>query len=53
VHTMRPGALKDSLTQYLEKEADLFTAHPFSIGHRGASLQFPEHTTKSCRRGRV
>lgn len=44
---MRPGPLKTALTQCLEKDAGFFTAHPFSIGHRGAPLQFPEHTAES------
>lgn len=38
------GELKDSL-----HNCDLsgITGHPFSIGHRGAPLQFPEHTMES------
>lgn len=45
---MRPGALKDTLMQCLEdKDASFFTPHPFSVGHRGAALMFPEHTAES------
>jgi len=38
------GVLKDKL---LQCQAGPFTATDFSIGHRGAALQFPEHTRES------
>ncbi|GJD72278.1 hypothetical protein CFIICLFH_0491 [Methylobacterium goesingense] len=42
VDSMKPGPLKDRLQAC---GADrLYTARPFSIAHRGAPLQFPEHT---------
>ena len=44
---MRPSALKSNLTKCLEKPPSFFTAHDFSIGHRGACMQFPEHTNES------
>jgi glycerophosphoryl diester phosphodiesterase len=44
---MRPGELKTMLMQCLEKDAHFFTTHPFSVAHRGACLQFPEHTAEA------
>lgn len=44
VEDMDPGELKDTLRQ-CSNEAMLRTT--FSIGHRGAPLQFPEHTRES------
>ncbi|MBS3798020.1 glycerophosphodiester phosphodiesterase [Pseudoalteromonas sp. BDTF-M6] len=44
VDAMAPSALKDKLLACGDKE---FKAHAFSIGHRGAPLQFPEHTRES------
>lgn len=46
VQTMRESALKEELKQCL---IDTEAYHPsdFSIGHRGACLQFPEHTLES------
>ncbi|MGD9740922.1 MAG: glycerophosphodiester phosphodiesterase family protein [Bauldia sp.] len=41
VDNMDPGALQDTLRQC---EAGPFARTTFSIGHRGAPLQFPEHT---------
>ncbi|GGW67341.1 glycerophosphodiester phosphodiesterase family protein [Alishewanella tabrizica] len=38
------GTLKTRLSQCLTQPA---TRHPFSIGHRGAPLQFPEHSKAS------
>lgn len=39
-----PGELKTALNQCLQQPAK---RHPFSIGHRGAPLQFPEHSKAS------
>ena len=44
VDDMDDGALKDALKQC---EAGPFYRTKFSIGHRGAALQFPEHTRES------
>ncbi|WP_295512946.1 glycerophosphodiester phosphodiesterase family protein [uncultured Sulfitobacter sp.] len=41
---MEEGALKDQLTQCMGQEGQTSL---FSIGHRGAPLQFPEHTVES------
>ncbi len=40
------GALKDELSACL---GNPLTPHPFSIGHRGAPLHYPEHTVESYR----
>ena len=44
VDAMAEGPLKDRLQACA---ASTFTATDFSIGHRGAPLQFPEHTVES------
>ena len=44
VEDMDPGALKATLKQCNEKP---LRKTDFSIGHRGAALQFPEHTKES------
>lgn len=44
VDDMDEGALKDALKQC---EAGPFYRTDFSIGHRGAAMQFPEHTRES------
>jgi len=44
VNDMDPGALKAELEQCKDHS---FTRTDFSIGHRGAPLQFPEHTRES------
>ncbi|MBC8132736.1 MAG: glycerophosphodiester phosphodiesterase [Deltaproteobacteria bacterium] len=44
VNNMDEGALKDEL---LECSEGPFSRTDFSIGHRGAALQFPEHTKES------
>ena len=44
VDDMDEGTLKDALKQC---EAGPFYRTAFSIGHRGAALQFPEHTRES------
>jgi glycerophosphoryl diester phosphodiesterase len=44
VDDMDPGPLKRKLEQCAEGP---FEASDFSIGHRGAPLQFPEHTVES------
>lgn len=46
VDRMEPGALKEKL---LSCAAMRFEQKDFSIGHRGAPLQFPEHTVESNR----
>jgi glycerophosphoryl diester phosphodiesterase len=45
VDDLRAGPLKDQLQQCAQRER--FTPRDFSIGHRGAALQFPEHTLES------
>jgi glycerophosphoryl diester phosphodiesterase len=44
VNDMDEGELKDTLIQCADGP---FTSTDFSIGHRGAALQFPEHTVES------
>lgn len=44
VDGMDPGALKDKLMQC---KAGPFQRSDFSIGHRGAAMQFPAHTRES------
>src|SRR5262245_40690836 len=44
VEGMDPGPLKQSLQKC---SAGPFVKTDFSIGHRGAGLQFPEHTKES------
>jgi glycerophosphoryl diester phosphodiesterase len=46
VEGMEPGPLKDKLMQCSDGP---FHRTDFSIGHRGAALQFPEHTLESYR----
>jgi len=46
VDQLRPGALRDALTECAASRR-LFERSAFSIGHRGAPLQFPEHTRES------
>src|SRR4029077_6252471 len=45
---MDPGPLKDKLQSC---ENGPFYRTDFSIGHRGAPLQFPEHTREACSSG--
>lgn len=45
VDDMSEGPLKERLQQCTQRGA--YTAREFSIGHRGAALQFPEHTVES------
>ena len=45
VDDLREGPLKETLQRCTRREA--FTPSTFSIGHRGAPLQFPEHTVES------
>jgi glycerophosphoryl diester phosphodiesterase len=45
VDDMSDGALKRRLQQCTQRA--VFTPREFSIGHRGAALQFPEHTAES------
>ena len=47
VDDMDESALKYALQQCLDDPAVDFAPHDFSIGHRGACLQFPEHTEES------
>ena len=44
IDDMEAGELKEKLQQC---QAGPFSTSDFSIGHRGASLQFPEHTKES------
>jgi len=44
VENMDEGPLKEKLSQCSEKPVG---KRDFSIGHRGAALQFPEHTRES------
>ncbi len=46
VDDMADGALKQKL-QACAAERNRFTRRDFSIGHRGAAMQFPEHTRES------
>lgn len=46
VNNMDPGELKAELQQC---KANEFARTDFTIGHRGAALQFPEHTEESYR----
>jgi glycerophosphoryl diester phosphodiesterase len=48
VDAMEPGPLKTALQQCSEKP---LKKSDFSIGHRGAALQFPEHTKQSYEAG--
>jgi glycerophosphoryl diester phosphodiesterase len=48
VDAMNPGPLKTTLEQCSEKP---LKKSDFSIGHRGAALQFPEHTKESYKAG--
>src|SRR5918999_1487238 len=48
VGKMEEGPLKTALQQCSEKP---FVKTDFSIGHRGAALQFPEHTKESYEAG--
>ena len=45
VDDMSEGPLKRQLQQCTQRGA--FTPREFSIGHRGAAMQFPEHTAES------
>lgn len=45
VDDMREGPLKQQLQQCMHR--GVFTPREFSIGHRGAPMQFPEHTAES------
>mmetsp|Transcript_5805 Transcript_5805/g.14874 ORF Transcript_5805/g.14874 Transcript_5805/m.14874 type:complete len:419 (-) Transcript_5805:202-1458(-) len=47
VDDMEDSPLKERLTQCLEDDDLEMDVTDFSIGHRGASLQFPEHTRES------
>ncbi|MBK1730677.1 glycerophosphodiester phosphodiesterase family protein [Thiococcus pfennigii] len=46
VDKMTDGALKDELEACSASRA-IYVRTPFSIGHRGAAMQFPEHTRES------
>jgi len=46
VDQLDEGELKDKLAACVAN-IDRYTPHDFSIGHRGAGLQFPEHTKES------
>lgn len=46
VNDMDPSPLKEKLQRCAENK-EVYYASDFSIGHRGAALQFPEHTKES------
>lgn len=46
VDELEPGSLKSELRSCMNKKS-VYRASDFSIGHRGAPLQFPEHTKES------
>ncbi len=46
VDSMQSGRLKRSLRRCMQRKR-VYRASDFSIGHRGAPLQFPEHTKES------
>ncbi len=46
VDELTDGELKDELSACAER-TQVYKASDFSIGHRGAALQFPEHTRES------
>ena len=46
VDELEPGRLKNELGRCMQKK-EKYRASDFSIGHRGAPLQFPEHTKES------
>ena len=47
VDSMKPGALKEKLQACTAERP--YTTRNFSISHRGAPLQFPEHTVEGVR----
>ena len=47
VQNMDASPLKEQLTTCLDDPAYYHAPNPFSIGHRGACQQFPEHTYES------
>jgi glycerophosphoryl diester phosphodiesterase len=51
VDRMEEGELKNKLVACVA-DIERYTHHDFSIGHRGAALQFPEHTKESYEAGR-
>jgi glycerophosphoryl diester phosphodiesterase len=51
VDQLDEGELKNKLAACVAN-IDRYTPHDFSIGHRGAALQFPEHTKEAYEAGR-
>ncbi len=51
VEQLQEGELKDKLRACIAN-LEQYHHHDFSIGHRGAGLQFPEHTKESYEAGR-
>jgi glycerophosphoryl diester phosphodiesterase len=51
VDQLEEGELKNKLAACVAN-IERYTHHDFSIGHRGAGLQFPEHTKESYEAGR-
>ena len=51
VDQLEEGELKDKLAACVAN-IERYRHHDFSIGHRGAALQFPEHTKESYEAGR-
>ena len=47
VNNMPPSPLKNTLATCLDDASFVPTPQDFSIGHRGACMQFPEHTAES------
>jgi glycerophosphoryl diester phosphodiesterase len=47
VNNLAPSPLKTTLSSCLADASFVPKPHDFSIGHRGACLQFPEHTAES------
>jgi glycerophosphoryl diester phosphodiesterase len=52
VDQLEEGELKNKLEACVAA-IDRYTHHDFSIGHRGAALQFPEHTQEAYEAGRM
>lgn len=46
VDDMKPGPLRDEL-QACARQTRVYTPRVMAIGHRGAAMQFPEHTRES------
>ncbi|MFM7273646.1 MAG: glycerophosphodiester phosphodiesterase family protein, partial [Gammaproteobacteria bacterium] len=49
VEALAPGGLRDRLHACLAKPQAALAPNPFSLGHRGAPLGFPEHSVEGYR----